>query len=420
MHSSNPSRCSALSHPQGLQRTPGFIHAVVKDACALIASRVKKGNQQGKEKKPLNPPQGGHTDVGLHTGGVRRSTAWPLVRSVVQELMERSMAGLEQQPQATLRSLRQRAMAHFSLWLLERHLAGAEADVEVTQEAVNLGMVAIAAAAAQGAELADEGVETGDLERSLEGARRRLHEAVASRAADVAKEQMLPLVASPGEDASLGGYRSPSLLLPGPAVPAMPGDSLDAARRRAEQNLGWLPLPPAHPLDEVTAEEWARHARLEPGAGELPALLVMRIIERRLFTMAAQELPMPATPGLGSNEKAFHQSAKCMEGIVDRYMKVLDKYRSAPESKALSHAGLRSRELLVVWCACALLHRSAACTHTGSGGPVWWWICQLRFVGEGEVSLRQADNPSPTNRSWHIPVWWLSPSGAYFLTHQSI
>lgn len=50
------------------QRTPAFIHGLV---CSVLGSG-------------LGDARGGFTDVGEHTGGVARSTAWPLVRAVLE------------------------------------------------------------------------------------------------------------------------------------------------------------------------------------------------------------------------------------------------------------------------------------------------------------------------------------------------
>ena len=36
---------------------------------------------------PLTNPRGGFTDVGLHTGGVARDTAWPTLQAVAQALL---------------------------------------------------------------------------------------------------------------------------------------------------------------------------------------------------------------------------------------------------------------------------------------------------------------------------------------------
>jgi hypothetical protein len=66
---------SAKNVEGGHQKTPGFVHAKCSEAL----------NQLNSEKKEPIIPSGGWTDVGLHTGGRVRYTAFPLVRSLLHE-----------------------------------------------------------------------------------------------------------------------------------------------------------------------------------------------------------------------------------------------------------------------------------------------------------------------------------------------
>jgi hypothetical protein len=61
---------------KGFQRTPAFVAAVVRDVLAACAT--------GADSTCSSQPRGGFTDVGQHTGGVPRATAWPLTRQVLQ------------------------------------------------------------------------------------------------------------------------------------------------------------------------------------------------------------------------------------------------------------------------------------------------------------------------------------------------
>lgn len=65
---------SAADGKQGHQRTPAMIGALLEDAKAALHSPIL----------PEHLPAGGFTDVGPHTGGSPRDTAWPLVRDVFQ------------------------------------------------------------------------------------------------------------------------------------------------------------------------------------------------------------------------------------------------------------------------------------------------------------------------------------------------
>lgn len=63
---------SAAGGRQGHQRTPAMIEALLKDAKSALHSRLISEHV----------PAGGFTDVGQHTGGNPRNTAWPLAREV--------------------------------------------------------------------------------------------------------------------------------------------------------------------------------------------------------------------------------------------------------------------------------------------------------------------------------------------------
>ncbi|WIA08443.1 hypothetical protein OEZ85_007880 [Tetradesmus obliquus] len=101
----------------GFQRTPAFILAVIKDA--LVEVQQQQQQQQQRSCRQDSMPRGGFTDVGLHTGGMPRATAWPLVQQTLQVVLDQ--AGVCSQGQEP-RSLFRLAMAHFELWLLQGEL----------------------------------------------------------------------------------------------------------------------------------------------------------------------------------------------------------------------------------------------------------------------------------------------------------
>lgn len=63
---------TAAGGNQGHQRTPAMICALLKDAKAALDG----------DGAARHLPAGGFTDVGLHTGGSPRDTAWSLAREV--------------------------------------------------------------------------------------------------------------------------------------------------------------------------------------------------------------------------------------------------------------------------------------------------------------------------------------------------
>ena len=72
---------SAVEGRQGNQKTPALVRAAVLQAVKQAAAEEEVGEAGGSARQvPEEVPQGGMTDVGLHTGGKPRDTAWQLVR----------------------------------------------------------------------------------------------------------------------------------------------------------------------------------------------------------------------------------------------------------------------------------------------------------------------------------------------------
>lgn len=76
---------SAAGGKQGHQKTPALIRALVLQALAQLAADAKAA-EAGTATAAVQEeqPQGGFTDVGLHTGGRARDTAWPLVLAALK------------------------------------------------------------------------------------------------------------------------------------------------------------------------------------------------------------------------------------------------------------------------------------------------------------------------------------------------
>jgi len=68
----NKNKRSAAFNARGRQLTPAFVEAVLRD---VLADPWAEAGERA-----VTEARGGFTDVGLHTGGERRNTAWPLAR----------------------------------------------------------------------------------------------------------------------------------------------------------------------------------------------------------------------------------------------------------------------------------------------------------------------------------------------------
>jgi hypothetical protein len=77
---------SAAGGKQGHQKTPAFVHALALKALEITIAEAEAGSGSKDEAEEVEPrqPRGGFTDVGLHTGGTPRDTAWPLVREALK------------------------------------------------------------------------------------------------------------------------------------------------------------------------------------------------------------------------------------------------------------------------------------------------------------------------------------------------
>jgi hypothetical protein len=77
---------SAAGGKQGHQKTPAFVHALALQALEITIAEGEAGCGSNDEADEVEPrqPRGGFTDVGLHTGGTPRDTAWPLVRETLK------------------------------------------------------------------------------------------------------------------------------------------------------------------------------------------------------------------------------------------------------------------------------------------------------------------------------------------------
>lgn len=350
---------SAAENDQGNQKTPALIQAVLSDA-------LEKLDAKEEPEESSAPPRGGFTDVGLHTGGCARNTGWPLVQAVMQVLLEEQDRG---------HRLHRLTVALLRLWIAERQLAVLRPET-ATSERVDVCMQMMAAAATAGAELADDGLDMALFEARCITIRfvylitvrwpisPQQHALKAetnpptscARSADIrditderafahAEKFALP----PVNNADIH-CRNPKLTLPKPTMPAFGADSLDAARKRAADNLGWLPEPLKQGATWTEAEAWLQLPKLQAASVEASTLLLANV--HRLACASAEAL---ASSGSTSEDVA------AIERVVDTYRRVMRKLQTM--QKALLCAELRSQELLVTWVAFCVIHKATAHAH---------------------------------------------------------
>ena len=346
---------SAAANDQGNQKTPTMIQAVLVDALA-------------SEEDGVTAPRGGFTDVGLHTGGLPRNTSWPLVRAVMQAVLEDAGHDL----------LHRHLMAQLKLWLAEmaartlpRSLPQAMASCrEAHQRRIDSCMQMLRAAVLEGATLADEQTHIragGHCKHAIDAfearcvlVRWQLDQAVEQRAAAIASTYELPLLSK----AELPCH-NPDLSPPELTMPAQGKDGLSEAHQRARKNLDWLPDPLlVQGLDHQQAlgnflrlQQWLDNPRLQPGVSDAAALLALETVERTFFACSS-DLETPGCWYSEANEAHSVKLTLTVERIIDQYRLILNAFRSSRSGPALLSVERDSRELLVVWCAFCFVHKA--------------------------------------------------------------
>lgn len=287
-------------------QTPAFIHALVEQALELVAVRKAYVNAEVAERQP----RGGFTDVGLHTGGMPRDTAWPLVREALRTVLTH-VADLQRAAADALELL----LARLHLRLLGERVAGL-APPSATQQALNEAMQMLREAASSVAGLARQGHDVAGAEEDCWRARQALEALAAKRAALQAGIFTLPDFKdlAGGSPCAPGTWRCPRGHMP-PVISAQADEEgLAQARKQAATNLGSLPLPAANQPDGRTSfchlREVLQRSELRQGS-DLTAQNALACVERELFDRAA---------------RGFGAEASLLEAEVDALVEVVDIY----------------------------------------------------------------------------------------------
>jgi hypothetical protein len=219
---------------QGHQKTPAFIDAVIKDAIEAVFI----GQQC---PRVASQPRGAFTDVGLHTGGQRRETSWPLAHAVIGTFLQQSIT----EEWANSDRIK-REMLELQLFLMRESWVGGRlntisprvilGDVTVHCGRGDLAMQMIASTALRGAELSDKGYHIGLLESQLAELRCELDHAISSHHVEAAKTFSLPSKAC--LENCMASTQHPELPFPPVAEVNDSATNHDEYRRMALQNLG--------------------------------------------------------------------------------------------------------------------------------------------------------------------------------------
>ena len=321
---------SAAHNEQGHQKTPAMIMAVVTDALRSLPLTDEKASEMG-----LTNPRGGFTDVGVHTGGHARDTAWFVLEAVVEILL------------GSHRLFRV-MIAQIRIWLTEHHLVSVVRNASTPR--VDEIMKMLAGAVEKAAPLADEEHDMASFEARAAAIRYQLEEAVMARAKTTSASHVLHPTRPSNLRLSDFAMENPMLTVPSVEHLESDAESLESRKRLAETNLGWLQsaLKPATTWHE--ADEWCKSVTKRfVGNDRLLAMqLLCRNVESFVYT------------------RVVEGRLKAMIEEIDRIESVLEVYRLAISQVKDSCSGhdapfkveVQSRELLVVWAAFCMVHNS--------------------------------------------------------------
>lgn len=333
---------SAGDGSQGHQKTPAMIQAIMIDAINTTSS---------SKKRKVDPclPRGAFTDAGVHTGGLRRNTSWPLFVSVLDFLL--GMKGLS--------GLCHRVVAQLYLCLAEsaaslsrrqiRHCASASAlePLSTFNDMVNTIMQTM-----------EEAIDTSKLfidaeewksemiifEARCIRVRHELEAFVSLRSEIVANECILKTVAA-------DNIKSRPICL---SIPPKVDENTEVLTRSdimqfVHQNIGLVPSPPEVDASIDQLKNWMDYARgYNNFSMPVFALMYCTNVERVLFRHMHE---------ISTRGNSFEVSVVCE--IADSYRDTISNILSSKELKSLSRAEIKSKELLVVWvCTCLCFQKT--------------------------------------------------------------
>ncbi|KAA8496592.1 hypothetical protein FVE85_0321 [Porphyridium purpureum] len=335
---------SAAGERLGHQKTPTFVLSIAQNALSLCVKRnLPDGAADVVRLNVEHCSRGGMTDVGLHTGGARRSTAWPLAAAVIKFVFGQHVCGTDGENKVNFNLL----IAEWEMWLVELSLdlhgnVGAASTVRM-----------LTSAAQRAALLLDAGYDVASLVERAETVRAVLEADLAAQLKAEAKTFQLPVLCVDKDNMCLDGQaaRLPVVVLPAPMDrEAESSHDIAAYRQRATSNLESFPLasepfgPPSQLLDWLSPIELRR--TIVPAAG----------IEEWVFTVAKSRLSRPIwTAAEMSNWELAH-----LERIWEKYKSIARTLEESAVPGGRLVVETRSRKTLVAW-AIACLADSLAC-----------------------------------------------------------
>lgn len=259
---------------------------------------------------------------------------WPLVRSLIQVMLERSGA-------STL--FFKMIMAHFELWLTERQAVSMSAD-NANPNQTSLVMTMLASSVDWGVTLVQEGHDMGHFEARSAIIRYILEQKAAKRARMISAKYVL----SEKKHMSTLDYRNPDIFIPLEQKGDQSVLNIDKCREMAKENLGLILQFPAGMSTWDSVRSWIEHPHSQSRQ------YLLHSVEHLLFQSSQQ---------LAEEEDVFDSDCLELERMIEAYRIRSRDYQEACKSNKRHCAEmcveLQSREVLAVWIATCLIHKIA-------------------------------------------------------------
>ncbi|KAI8821026.1 uncharacterized protein EV422DRAFT_595226 [Fimicolochytrium jonesii] len=351
---------SAASGNQGHQRTPAFIHAVFRQA--VQAARAAKPEEVSSSQYVSF---GGMTEVGLHTRGQPRDTAWPLLLRVAEFFLGDD-------------ALLEKSLVNFKLFLLELSLQLRPA--QYAQDDIDEVFAMIDDISRAALKFDSAGYDISRITGRVVAARNALDGIVQGICS---KESAAYRVT----DISASQARWPELpFIPGAFQETCPGErALSLFRQQAVNNSGWIPVPPVATSDRI--EEvllWLQSRRKEAVAVNRPDILLLALaVANSVFYDIATKLNNPASDLIGSVKKVSE--------LTDLYSSLYKEWMDNRSGKAkhLMMATQRSKRLLATWIAYCVVHKTNAMKYQlmqGYTTPLEWTALSVLVLDDADAS----------------------------------
>ena len=313
----------------------------------------------------------------MHTGGQeKRPTAWPLVTSLLYQLMNNCETSFH----LSIDKFFKKVMAYFGLYMCEGKIEQYERTVTSKPRSnapdvlLDRAFRILQSSSIVAAALSDEGVDR-DMSHFLtwsKSIRGRIRVSSSSQSNLFSKQYEL----SQSDTAIVGTFKNFSFNIPAKYSPADGTLSESEIRKLTEQNIGWTRVLVGNRLEDV--DEWVKKSMLSiPSQDSLFRMLVLKTVESIMWDYA-MNLPI-MTPVMTPEE------LQILTTIIDNYREVLHSLKQSQEYKTLSLVELKSREMLVVW--------------VGESD-----VCGIYFVPK-----RNCSNIQTFSFGWHGSILYHSP-----------